>query len=183
MSECPLVWIIMGVAGAGKTVVGRVLSERLDSDFLEGDRRHSVRNIIKMASQRPLQDQDRLEWLLEIENDVRRAIERNIETVLTCSALKASYRRQLSSPGRVQPVWIDVPISELERRLTRRENHYMRPEMLNGPIAAFEPVSPNENVITVDGSLQPDDVVDELLAKAIKLFPGLRKSWWQRSIE
>jgi gluconokinase len=183
MSACPLVWIIMGVAGAGKTVVGRVLSERLDSDFLEGDRRHSATNIIKMASQSPLQDQDRLGWLQEIENDVRRAIERNIETVLTCSALKASYRRQLSSPGRIQQVWIDVPISELKRRLTRRVNHYMRPEMLNSQIAAFEPVDPNENVITVDGSLQPDDVVDELLAKAIELFPGLRKSWWQRSIE
>ncbi len=178
-----MVWIIMGVAGAGKTVLGRLLSERLDSDFLEGDRRHPLTNLIKMISQRPLQDEDRLQWLLEIENDVRRALERNIETVLTCSALKASYRKQLASPGRVQLVWIDVPISELERRVSQRSNHYMRPEMLHSQIAVFEPISPNENVITVDGLLQPNEVVDELWVKAIKLFPSLKKSWWQRRIE
>jgi gluconokinase len=51
MSNYPLVWIIMGVAGSGKTVVGRLLSERLESDFLEGDRRHPSANLIKMLCQ------------------------------------------------------------------------------------------------------------------------------------
>jgi gluconokinase len=183
MNDCPLVWIIMGVAGSGKTVVGRLLSERLEIDFLEGDRRHPLPNIVKMFSQIPLQDEDRHQWLLEIEDDIRRAIDRNREIVLTCSALKVSYRRQLTSPGRVQLVWLDVPTSELERRLTQRSNHYMKIEMLRSQIATFEAINPEENVISVNGLLPPSEVVDELLSKATQIFPSISKSWWQRCIE
>ena len=183
MNDYPLVWIIMGVAGSGKTVVGRLLSERLESDFLEGDRRHPFSNIVKMFSQIPLQDEDRHQWLLEIEDDIRRAIDRNREIVLTCSALKVSYRRQLTSPGRVQLVWLNVPTSELERRLIQRSNHYMKIEMLHNQIATFEPINPEGNIITINGLLPPSEVVDKLLSKAIKIFPSIRKSWWQRCIE
>ncbi len=183
INACPLVWIIMGVAGSGKTVVGRLLSERLESDFLEGDRRHPSANIVKMLSQSPLQDEDRHQWLREIEDDIQRAIERNRETVLTCSALKASYRKRLTSPGRVQLVWLNVPPSELEQRLTQRSNHYMKIEMLRSQIATFEPIDPDDDIMTVNGLLAPSEVVDELLDKAIQRFPSMSKSWWQRCIE
>jgi gluconokinase len=183
MSNYPLVWIIMGVAGSGKTVVGRLLSERLESDFLEGDRRHPSANLIKMLCQHPLQDENRRQWLLELEDDIRRAIDRNIETVLTCSALRAIYRKQLTSPGRVQIVWLNVPTSELERRLAHRLNHYMKLEMLASQIAAFESISPDEKIITVDGLLRPVEIVDELMSKVIQLFPIMQKPWWQRCIE
>ncbi len=183
MNNCPLVWVMMGVAGSGKTVVGRLLSERLESDFLEGDRRHPRSNIIKMLAQQPLQDADRRQWLLEIEDDIHRASDRNRETVITCSALKLSYRRQLSALGRVQLVYLEVPPLELERRLTQRSNHYMQPEMLHSQIAAFEPISSEENVITVDGLLAPAEMVNSLLNQAIQRFPSLKKPWWQRCTE
>jgi gluconokinase len=183
MDEYPLVWIIMGVAGSGKTVVGRLLSEQLDSDFLEGDRRHSPANILKMLSQQPLEDADRRQWLWEIEDDIRRSCDRHREAVITCSALKLAYRRQLTSLGRVQLVHLNVPKSELERRLSQRFNHYMQPAMLYSQIAAFEPISPEENVITVDGLLPPVEIVKELLNQATKRFPSLKKTWWQRGID
>jgi gluconokinase len=160
--------------------VGRLLSEQLECDFLEGDRRHPLSNIAKMLSQNPLEDEDRRQWLLEIEADIRQAIERNREIVLTCSTLKTSYRKQLTSPGRVQLVWLNVSQLELERRLTQRLNHYMKPEMLYSQIAAFEPISSEEDVITIDGLLSPDEIVHELLRKAIQRFPGLKQPWWQR---
>lgn len=171
----------MGVSGSGKTVVGRLLSQRLECDFLEGDRRHPPDNIRKMLSQHPLQDEDRMQWLLAIEDDIRRAIDRNLETVITCSALKVSYRKQLTSPGRVQLVWLEVPTSELARRLSKRANHYMKSEMLNSQIAAFEPMTPEEKVITVNGALSPAQIVDELLLKSSRLFPGMKKQWWERN--
>ena len=180
MSNCPLVWIIMGVSGSGKTVVGRLLSERLESDFLEGDRRHSRSNIIKMQSQMPLDDGDRHQWLLELEADIQWAVTKNRETVLTCSALKASYRQQLTALERVQLVWLNVPRPDLQCRLLRRANHYMKPEMLNSQLATFEPIGPEENVITIDGRLLPAKIVDELLNQATWLYPDLEKSWWQR---
>lgn len=173
----------MGVSGSGKTVVGRHLSGQLECDFLEGDRRHPLPNIIKMLSQRPLQDEDRHQWLLEIEDDIQRAIDRNRETVTTCSALKASYRKQLTSLKRVQLVWLNVPKPELEQRLIRRSNHYMKLEMLHSQIAAFEPINTEENVITLDGLLPPTEIVNELLSQAAQLFPNMKKKWWQRCIK
>lgn len=181
MSDCPLVWIIMGVAGSGKTLVGRLLAERLESDFLEGDRRHPWSSIRKMSLQQPLDDDDRHQWLLEIEDDMRQAIAKKRETVLTCSALKASYRKQLTAIERVQLVWLAVPKAELQRRLLKRSNHYMKPELLASQLAAFEPIRPDENVIIVDGRFLPAKIVDELLNQATWLFPDLEKPWWQRA--
>lgn len=179
--DCPLIWIIIGVSGSGKTVVGRLLAERLECDFLEGDRRHPQQNLQKMQSQKPLEDEDRHQWLLEIEEDMQRAIAKDRETVITCSALKAAYRKQLASLERVQLVWLNVPREDLARRLQRRVNHYMKLEMLDSQLAAFEPVSPNENVITIDGRLLPAKIVDELLSQATWLYPDLEKTWWQRA--
>lgn len=180
MSDCPLVWVIMGVAGSGKTVVGRLLAERLESDFLEGDRRHPAVNVKKMRSQQPLTDEDRHQWLGEIEEDIQRAVTKQRETVITCSALKTAYRQQLTAIERVQLVWLNVPKPELERRLQRRTNHYMKADMLDSQLAAFEDITPAENVITVDGRLLPSKIVDELLNQASWLYPGLEKKWWQR---
>jgi gluconokinase len=59
----------------------------------------------------------------------------------------------------------------------------MKIEMLRSQIATFEPIKQEENVITVNGLLPPSEVVDELLSKAIQIFPSIKKSWWQRSIE
>ncbi|NEQ50907.1 MAG: AAA family ATPase [Leptolyngbya sp. SIO3F4] len=170
----------MGVSGSGKTFVGRLLAERLECDFLEGDRRHPWQNIQKMQSQRPLGDEDRHQWLLAIEEDMQRAIAKNRETVITCSALKAAYRKQLSSLERVQLVWLNVPREDLARRLQRRVNHYMKLEMLDSQLAAFEPVNPNENVLTINGRFLPAKIVDELLSQATWLYPDLEKTWWQR---
>ena len=181
MGSMPSIWIIIGVSGSGKTVVGRLLSERLECDFLEGDRRHTLANIKKMASQKPLDDSDRKEWLLRIEEDIRRVKILKSEAVITCSCLKSSYRKQLTSLGQVQLVWISVPEEVLEQRLALRVNHFMKPEMLNSQLAAFEPIRSDEKVIIVNGVLKPSEIVDELMSQAVQRFPSLRLSWWQRS--
>jgi gluconokinase len=183
MNDYPLVWIVMGVSGSGKTLIGRLLAEQWECDFLEGDRRHSLANVAKMKAQQPLQDEDRRHWLLEMEDDIRRAVAKSRETVMTCSALKVSYRHQLTSPGRVQLVWLSVPKPELERRLSTRSNHYMKPEMLESQLAAFEPIVSQEQVITIDGTLLPSEAVSELSRQAIERFPIMEKSWWKRRIE
>jgi gluconokinase len=181
MNDSPLVWIIIGVSGSGKTVVGRRLAQELECDFLEGDRRHSLSNVLKMHSQQPLDDADRRPWLLEIEDDLRRAIDRHREIVMTCSALKAAFRKQLTDLGRVQLVWIDVPRSILELRLGNRPGHYMKLEMLDSQLASFEAISSEENVITIDGEKSIDDLMKDLMAKAKQRFPSLEKPWWERA--
>jgi gluconokinase len=183
MNNCPLVWIVIGVSGSGKTAVGRLFAKELECDFLEGDRRHPLPSIRKMISQESLEDRDRLPWLMEIEDDIQRALDKNRETVITCSALKASYRKQLTSLGQVQLVWLDVPILVLKQRLEARPKHYMGAEMLDSQIAAFEPITLEENAMTVDGNFPIDTVVSELMAKVIQRFPSMEKPWWERSME
>jgi gluconokinase len=183
MKDFPLVWIILGVAGSGKTSVGRLFAAKLECDFLEGDRRHPAANVDKMRSQTPLEDRDRREWLLAIEQDIRRAVELNRETVLTCSALKVTYRQQLTAPGRVQLVWIEVPTEELKRRLTLRPDHFMKPEMLDSQLATFEALQSDENAIILDGMLTLDGMVEVLMRKAHQQFPSLAKLWWERCLE
>jgi cytidylate kinase len=75
MNICPLTWIIISVSGSGKSAIGRLLAQNLKCDFLEGDRRHPLANVLKMSSQQPLTDTDRRPWLLAIEDDLRRSID------------------------------------------------------------------------------------------------------------
>ncbi len=179
MNNDVLIWIVIGVSGSGKTTIGRLFAKWLECDFLEGDRRHSQANIIKMISQQPLQDEDRRQWLGEIEDDIRWAIDRNRETVMTCSALKQSYRQQISLK-RVQLVWIDVSAQVLTQRLKDRPHHFMVSSMLDSQIEAFQAISLSENIITVNGERPIDDVMQELRSKALERFPHLNNPWWER---
>jgi gluconokinase len=149
--------------------------------FLEGDRRHTFANIKKMASQTALDDSDRKEWLLRIEEDIRRVKILKSEAIISCSCLKSFYRKQLTSLGQVQLVWISIHEEVLEQRLAFRGNHFMKPEMLKYQLASFEPIRSDEKVIIVNEVLKPSEIVDELMIQAVQRFPGLRFSWWQKS--
>jgi gluconokinase len=180
-NHSPLVWVILGVAGSGKTSVGRRLAQHLECDFLEGDRRHPVANIQKMYAHQPLDDRDRHAWLLALDADIRRAVNLNRETVLTCSGLKVSYRRQLTAPGRVQLIWLEVPLEELQRRLTNRQNHFMTRAMLESQLEAFEPLLAEENAMILDGRLDQHELVKTLLTQITDQFPMIKSPWWERS--
>jgi gluconokinase len=179
MQNCPIIWIIIGVAGSGKTLIGRMLAAQLECDFLEGDRRHPPENIVKMLAQEPLTDADRAGWLQTMTTEIQRSVDQRYETVLTCSGLKRAYREQLVS-DRVQLVSIDVPESELLRRLECRGEHYMKQSMLRSQLAAFESIGPSENAIVVDGMDVPDAIVAAILAQGRERFAGFDRSWWER---
>jgi gluconokinase len=183
MKQHPLIFIIIGVSGSGKSTIGRHFSQALECDFQENDRRHSATNIKKMSQGTPLEDEDRREWLAAIESDIRWSIDRNLEVVMTCSALKAKYRKQLTSLGRTQLIYIKVPKDILKERLAARKNHYMSIEMLDLQISAFEPIQPIESVITVNGSGSTDEVMSDLMSKLTEQFPSLQQPWWERSID
>src|SRR6185437_15852298 len=87
----PLVVVVMGVSGAGKTTIGQLLAKRLGVSFIEGDDYHPPANVAKMASGVPLEGVDRWPWLDALNTVLRR--ERR--AVVACSALKAAYRARL----------------------------------------------------------------------------------------
>ncbi len=176
----PLVWIIIGVAGCGKTTIGRLLADRLDCDFLEGDRRHPVTNVRKMSAGLALTDGDRAAWLDDLAGEAARAAAAGREMVMSCSALRRSYRTQLSSVGRVQMVLPLVPAEVLLARLDSRQGHYMSKEMLESQIRAFETPSADEGVWEVDGMLHSDAVVTQITERRQQTWPELRQVWWRR---
>lgn len=179
--EIPLIWMMMGVSGSGKTLIGRRLAARLECDYWEGDRRHSPANIAKMLAQQPLQDDDRQQWLHTIATEIALAVAHQRETVIACSALKAAYRQQLTASGRVQLIWLDVPADLIQQRLMQRPNHYMQAGLLNSQLAAFEPITSAEKVICVNGQLPPDEVVNAVLNQMTQRYPALQHPWWART--
>ncbi|KAG2489154.1 hypothetical protein HYH03_012380 [Edaphochlamys debaryana] len=184
-----LVVVAMGPSGCGKSTVGQLLAMRLGCPFLEGDALHPQANIDKMASGVPLTDEDRLPWLLAIHARIREALDFGDRLVVSCSALKPSYRRVLafgapdpapppSAPsthapgpgrpyGRVGFVLLRPSRAVLASRLAARRGHFMPPALLASQLAALA-VEPGEVLAEFKGG---DGGGEEGEAERDELFP------------
>lgn len=155
--------VVTGVAGAGKTTIAEALAARLGWDVVDGDALHSPENIAKMASGRPLDDADRMPWLHRIRAWVAHQQDTGRPGVVTCSALRRSYRDLLRGPG-VHLVLLSVPTAELAARLRERTGHFMSADMLASQLTTFEAPGTDEDVLVVDASAPPAVVVDGIVA-------------------
>jgi gluconokinase len=156
--------VVMGVSGAGKTTIARGLAERLGWDFAEGDDLHPAANVAKMAAGEPLTDADRLPWLAQIAGWIDREIENGRHGVITCSALKRTYRDRLRRPE-VLFVYLALPRSELERRMATRRGHFMPASLLDSQMAALEPPEADESALRVEAGNDPASSVDLISAR------------------
>src|SRR6188472_2377535 len=154
--------IVMGVAGTGKSTVAGLLAERLKWEFQEGDALHPQANVAKMSSGIPLTDEDRWPWLDAIAAWIKDKTQRGEPGVVTCSALKRSYRDRLRGPN-VIFVFINGPRAVIEARIASRKDHYMPPALLDSQLATLEPPTSDENVLQVNLSAEPQEEVAEVL--------------------
>ncbi|MDR1823860.1 MAG: gluconokinase [Bifidobacteriaceae bacterium] len=157
--------VVMGVAGSGKTTVGLALAGRLGWDFAEADDFHPSANIAKMSRGVPLADKDRWPWLQVLRAWIDQHLPDGARGVMTCSALKRSYREVLRAPG-VVFVHLDGSPALLEGRLAARAGHFMKPAMLASQLADLEPLEDDEDGLHVDLDLveTPGGQVDAILA-------------------
>ena len=146
----------MGVSGSGKTTIGALLAERVGAAFLDADDAHPPANIAKMTNGIPLTDEDRRPWLERLRSELAASD----AMVITCSALKRSYRDVLRAAGNVKFVHLDLSRDEATRRLAARPGHFMGPRMVESQFAAFEPPTSDEiDVTVIDAELPVDDVI------------------------
>lgn len=134
-----MVIVVMGVAGSGKSAVGRLLAETWNCPFLDADDLHPAANVRKMTAGEPLADEDRQPWLAAIRGWIRANAPRGARAVVACSALKERYRRSLAGDRTVRFVFLDPSTETLRKRLRDRRGHFMKEGMLESQLEALEP--------------------------------------------
>jgi gluconokinase len=154
-----MVIVIGGVAGAGKSTIAQALARRLQFAFFEGDEFHTPESLEKMQSGVPLNDADREPWLLALCDLIGDLLASGADGVLTCSALRESYREMLSRDG-VQFVLLWVPFEVACLRLQKRTGHFFQPALLASQFATFEEP---EDAFTIDANRPIEDVVEDIV--------------------
>lgn len=165
-----MILIVAGVAGSGKTTVGALLAGRLRWRFADADTFHPAANVAKMRAGVPLTDDDRVPWLRAITDWMDGQIGAGRSGVITCSALKRSYRDQLLT-GRptATMVFLEVSREVLAQRLMSRPGHFFPEKLLDSQLAALEPPQPGERVRTVLPDGDPARTASKIIAL---LWPG-----------
>lgn len=152
--------VVMGVSGCGKSTVGKLLAEKLDARFIDGDDLHPEENKAKMAAGIALNDEDRWPWL----DKVGQALNSNEYVVIACSALKRKYRdRILASAPETTFLHLHGSKEVLAERIAARQNHFMPASLLDSQLATLEPLAFDEpgRVVTIEQSV--DEIVDDCL--------------------
>ncbi len=161
----PLQIVIMGVSGSGKTTLAALLTQRLGCTWAEADEFHSEASIAKMAAGLPLNDMDRWPWLERLAAWMKaRALEQQT-SVVTCSALKRSYRDVLraGSPNTIF-IHLEGPRDLILERLSRRRGHFMPPCLLDSQLATLESLNPDERGAILDLNQSPRRLVECVVA-------------------
>jgi gluconokinase len=158
------VLVIMGVAGSGKSTVAGLLAGRLGWDLAEGDDMHPPANVAKMAAGHALDDEDRWPWLDRIAAWIGERTLSGRPGVITCSALKKTYRDILRGDG-VVFVYLAGGHDQIAARLAARHGHFMPPAMLDSQIETLEPPTADEAAIRFDVSGSPYEESEQIISR------------------
>tara|TARA_Y100000588_G_scaffold90988_1_gene98125 strand:+ start:2641 stop:3153 length:513 start_codon:yes stop_codon:yes gene_type:complete len=159
-------FIIMGVAGSGKSSVGKLLSIELDAVFLDGDDMHPPENITKMSSEQPLDDDDRRPWLQNIGKALK---DKPDKIIIACSALKKIYRDLIRETAGQDVIFIHLigSLELIKDRMAKRTGHFMPLSLLESQFEILETPDKPENFMPIDID-QPLESIVEQLTQIIK---------------
>jgi gluconokinase len=168
-----VILVLTGVAGSGKSTVGRVLARELAWPFYDGDDHHPPENVRKMRSGIPLDETDRGPWLDALRALVEKLLADRRDAVVAASLLRQSHRDRLALPG-VRFVYLKGDASLIAQRLRDRKGHFFDPALLDSQFAALE--EPGD-AIAVDITATPQEIAGAIRARLFGRKPaaGSRK--------
>jgi gluconokinase len=162
----PRVLVLMGVSGSGKSTAAAGLSERLGWPFRDADSFHPPANVEKMSRGTPLDDEDRWPWLRAIAAWIDERLARGEPGIVTCSALKRSYRDILLEGRRgVRLVFLKGEKPLIASRMALRRDHFMPSALLDSQFATLEEPAADENALVVSNAATPEAIVEEIVTR------------------
>ncbi|WP_034592162.1 gluconokinase [Hamadaea tsunoensis] len=165
----PHIIVLLGVAGSGKTTVGKALAQKLGTAFVDGDDLHPVANVRKMAQGIALTDDDRRPWLARIASWMDAELAAGKSGVVACSGLRRAYRDELRDGRRTLLVYLHLDRAVAHSRVAARVGHFFTEKLLDSQFATLEEPAPEEDVLTVDARLPVDDLVAEIAARSVRM--------------
>ena len=173
----PVITVVMGVSGSGKTTVAALLAAALGCQFQEGDDLHPAANVEKMQGGTPLTDADRLPWLRKIAEEIDGWRARGESGVLTCSALKRSYRDIIIGDRQdVTLVYLKGSHDLIRRRMAARHEHFMPVALLDSQFATLQEPTPDEHPVTVDVGGRPAEIAAKIVHQLEQQQSGGRRN-------
>jgi gluconokinase len=154
--------IVMGVVGAGKTTVGRLLASELGWAFADADDFHTPSNVEKIRSGVGLEDADREPWLLRLREHLLGWALAGVSGVLACSALKRRYRDTLSVEGDVRFVHLKATRELVLERLRGRRGHFASESILE---SQFRDLEEPKDAVAIEVLGRPEEIVSEIRAR------------------
>ena len=155
----PVVVVLLGVSGSGKTTIGKRLARALKCEFYDGDDYHSSANKEKMNQGIPLTDADRWPWLSVLRQLISEVLAQRKDGVVACSALASSYRARLQQPG-VQFVYLKGDYNLFHERLKRRRGHFFDPHLLPSQFSTLEQP---KGALSVNAAKTPAAITREIV--------------------
>lgn len=153
----------MGVSGSGKTTLGKALAQRLGWEFFDADDFHPPENIAKMTAGIPLSDSDRAPWLAALHHQLLSTLSADRHPALACSALKETYRAKLlEGMDGITVIYLKGSYDLILSRISIREDHYMKPGMLQSQFGALEEP---KDAIVLDVKMPLKDMIDTITKK------------------
>jgi len=165
-----LIYVVMGVTSCGKSTIGKLLAEKINATFIEGDDFHSEENKSKMKQGIPLTDQDRIPWLNAISEQIKLHLQTKQKAFVSCSALKKSYRdilrQDCKNPQELLFVYLKGSKELIQKRIEARKGHFMSKKLVESQFETLEePDSSTENVVCANIDQTPEEIVAEILQK------------------
>jgi len=148
---------MIGVAGSGKTTIGKLLHQKTSIPFFDADDFHPQANKEKMKAGHALNDEDRADWLQQLNNLAQKQMQLK-GAIIACSALKEKYRSVLST-GITQPIWIFLQGSfeTIMERINNRPGHFMPASLLQ---SQFESLEIPAEALTISVEKEPSAIVE-----------------------